>query len=130
MDDVALSFVTIYSRIFRDVIHFFSYVLDGQLELDTLREEKNVLQQQLKSLQQPLLEKTESMENTISELNEKLKRKQTSLTQLQSEKECMYNMHLKTIKELENSKDQEIDQLKGLVQQLQAQFHNSLQVYC
>ncbi|CAH1266124.1 GRIPAP1, partial [Branchiostoma lanceolatum] len=81
---------------------------DLQIRVDTEREEKTILKEQIQSLEKSYIEKLSKLQEENSKISEKLKKKQESLLQLQEEKEKMYSDNRSSIQDLKSSKEEEV----------------------
>ncbi|XP_078597839.1 GRIP1-associated protein 1-like isoform X4 [Branchiostoma floridae x Branchiostoma japonicum] len=81
---------------------------DLQIRVDTEREEKTILKEQIQSLEKSYIEKLSKIQDENSKISEKLKKKQESLLQLQEEKEKMYSDNRSSLQELKSSKEVEV----------------------
>ncbi|XP_066285082.1 GRIP1-associated protein 1-like isoform X2 [Branchiostoma lanceolatum] len=97
---------------------------DLQIRVDTEREEKTILKEQIQSLEKSYIEKLSKLQEENSKISEKLKKKQESLLQLQEEKEKMYSDNRSSIQDLKSSKEEEVkvimDQNSRLQEELTA----------
>ncbi|XP_074610636.1 GRIP1-associated protein 1-like isoform X1 [Acropora palmata] len=90
-----------------------------QLQLDTEREEKRLLQEQLQDAKTSSKQDISKLEEELSKLTEKVKRKQESYLQLQEEKENLYSENKKSLEDLKSSKEEEIEILTQQMAKLQ-----------
>ncbi|XP_028408032.1 GRIP1-associated protein 1-like [Dendronephthya gigantea] len=88
-----------------------------QLQLATEREEKNILEEQLVTLEGNLRKDISRLEEEVSKLTEKAKKKQESFIQLQNEKENLYNENRKTIEDMKIAHSNEIKKFKEQITQ-------------
>ncbi|XP_062522248.1 GRIP1-associated protein 1-like [Corticium candelabrum] len=79
-----------------------------QMSLDSLKEEKRLLQDKLQSEQEAHRRASQELEAEIEKLNEKLKKKQEIVLQLQDEKEKLYSDSQSSIADTVAAKDQEL----------------------
>ncbi|XP_078676958.1 GRIP1-associated protein 1-like isoform X2 [Branchiostoma floridae x Branchiostoma belcheri] len=97
---------------------------DLQIRVDTEREEKTILKEQIQSLEKSYIEKLSKLQDENSKISEKLKKKQESLLQLQEEKEKMYSDNRSSLQELKSSNEEEVkvilDQNSRLQEELTA----------
>ncbi|XP_040356621.2 GRIP1-associated protein 1 isoform X4 [Ixodes scapularis] len=101
--------------------------MEAKLQLNIEIEEKNMLKGQLAQLETQYKNEREQLEEENEKLAEKLKRKQESFLQIQQEKDAIYLESKKALEAMQRSKDQEIQQLKEMIQRLQGQLNSALQ---
>ncbi|CAN7983663.1 unnamed protein product [Ixodes pacificus] len=101
--------------------------MEAKLQLNIEIEEKNMLKGQLAQLETQYKNEREQLEEENDKLAEKLKRKQESFLQIQQEKDAIYLESKKALEAMQASKDQEIQQLKEMIQRLQGQLNSALQ---
>ncbi|KAL9960362.1 hypothetical protein ACROYT_G033810 [Oculina patagonica] len=100
-----------------------------QLQLDTEREEKRLLQEQLQEAETSSKQEITKLEQELSKLTEKVKRKQESYLQLQEEKEKLYSENKKSLEELKITKQHEIETLTEQMAKLQDMLNTANQHY-
>lgn len=100
-----------------------------QLQLDTEREEKRILQEQLHEAETSSKQEISKLEKELSQLTEKVKRKQESYLQLQEEKEKLYSENKKSLEEFKIAKEHEIEVLTEQLAKLQEEVNTSNQRY-
>ncbi|XP_027035753.1 GRIP1-associated protein 1-like isoform X1 [Pocillopora damicornis] len=100
-----------------------------QLQLDTEREEKRILQDQLHEAETSGKQEISKLEKELSQLTEKVKRKQESYLQLQEEKEKLYSENKKSQEELKTAKEHEIEVLTEQMAKLQDEVNTANQRY-
>ncbi|KAM7437952.1 regulation of modification of synaptic structure [Porites harrisoni] len=100
-----------------------------QLQLDTEREEKRLLQEQLQEAETSSKQEISRLEQELAKLTEKIKRKQESYVQLQEEKEKLYSENKKSLEDLKASKQQEIEILTQQMAKLQDTLNEANQRY-
>ncbi|RMX52930.1 hypothetical protein pdam_00010954 [Pocillopora damicornis] len=98
-----------------------------QLQLDTEREEKRILQDQLHEAETSGKQEISKLEKELSQLTEKVKRKQESYLQLQEEKEKLYSENKKSQEELKTAKEHEIEVLTEQMAKLQDEVNTANQ---
>ncbi|KAF8781715.1 GRIP1-associated protein 1 like protein [Argiope bruennichi] len=101
--------------------------LDLDLQLNTVLEEKRLLQENVKKVESEFREKLMKLQNENDKLTEKLKKKQESFLILQEEKEKLYNENKTVIQNMQLSKNSEIQQLKEQAQNMQLELKKALQ---
>uniref|UniRef100_A0A147BTY4 Putative myosin heavy chain muscle-like protein n=1 Tax=Ixodes ricinus TaxID=34613 RepID=A0A147BTY4_IXORI len=101
--------------------------MEAKLQLNIEIEEKNMLKGQLAQLETQYKNERGQLEEENEKLAEKLKRKQESFLQIQQEKDAIYLESKKALEAMQASKDQEIQQLKEMIQRLQGQLNSALQ---
>ncbi|PIK53503.1 putative GRIP1-associated protein 1 isoform X1 [Apostichopus japonicus] len=82
------------------------------LKVDTEREEKNLIKEQMKDTEQIYKNEIASLKDEIEKLTDKVKKKQESFVQLQNEKERQYSEHRQQVDQLEEDKNREIESLR------------------
>ncbi|XP_022081293.1 GRIP1-associated protein 1-like isoform X2 [Acanthaster planci] len=85
---------------------------DLQLIIDTEREEKRLLKEQLQRAEESHKAEVATLSQEVAKLTEKTKKKQESLLQLQNEKEQLYSDGKKQINNLQTAKEKEAEDLK------------------
>ncbi|XP_038067365.1 GRIP1-associated protein 1-like [Patiria miniata] len=85
---------------------------DLQLIIDTEREEKRLLKEQLQQAEESHKAEVANLTQEVAKLTEKTKKKQESLVQLQNEKEQLYSDGKKQLDNLQTSKEKEAEDLK------------------
>ncbi|KAM6474776.1 GRIP1-associated protein 1 isoform 2-T5 [Liasis olivaceus] len=93
-----------------------------ELKLQTEREEKILLKEQLQSLEASKTTETSRLQQELTKLVEKLKKKQESFVRLQTEKEVLYNDSRTKIKEIQQRKEEELKSLQVRNQKLQQEL--------
>ncbi|XP_066470226.1 GRIP1-associated protein 1 isoform X2 [Tiliqua scincoides] len=93
-----------------------------ELKWQTEREEKRLLKEQLQSLETSKTTETSRLQQEISKLAEKLKKKQESFLRLQTEKEALYNDSRTKIEEIQQRKEDELKSLQIRNQKLQQEL--------
>ncbi|GFT42349.1 GRIP1-associated protein 1 [Nephila pilipes] len=101
--------------------------LDLDLQLNTVLEEKRLLQDNAKRVENEFKEQMMKMQSDNEKLTEKLKKKQESFLILQEEKEKLYTENKNIMQNMQLSKDAEIQQLKEQLQNLQLELKKALQ---
>ncbi|CAN7989180.1 unnamed protein product [Ixodes hexagonus] len=99
----------------------------AKLQLNIEIEEKNMLKSQLSQLEAQYKNELEKLEEANEKLADKLRRKQESFLQIQQEKDSIYLESKKAFEAMQLSKDQEIQQLKDMIQRLQGQLNSALE---
>ncbi|XP_054719940.1 GRIP1-associated protein 1-like [Uloborus diversus] len=97
------------------------------LNLETLIEEKKILQENLRKLENEYREQLLKAQNDFEKLSEKLKKKQESFLQFQEEKERLFSENKKSFEELESSKNAEIQKLRNQICDMQIELRNALE---
>ncbi|KAH0628895.1 hypothetical protein JD844_010515 [Phrynosoma platyrhinos] len=82
-----------------------------ELKWQTEREEKILLKEQLQSLEAAKTTEMSRLQQELSKLSEKLKKKQESFLRLQTEKEALYNDSRTKIDEIQQRKEDELNQV-------------------
>ncbi|KAJ7379420.1 regulation of modification of synaptic structure, partial [Desmophyllum pertusum] len=100
-----------------------------QLQLDTEREEKRLLQEQLQEAESSSKQEISKLEQELVKLTEKVKRKQESYLQLQEEKEKLYSENKKSLEEIKLTKQHEIETLTEQLAKLQDVLNTANQRY-
>ncbi|XP_061470250.1 GRIP1-associated protein 1 isoform X2 [Rhineura floridana] len=100
------------------------------LKWQTEREEKRLLKEQLQSLEASKLTEMSRLQQELSKLAEKLKKKQESFLRLQTEKEALYNDSRTKIEEIQQRKEEELKSLQVRNQKLQQELQTANQVAC
>ncbi|XP_007428759.1 GRIP1-associated protein 1 [Python bivittatus] len=98
-----------------------------ELKLQTEREEKILLKEQLQSLEASKTTETSRLQQELTKLVEKLKKKQESFVRLQTEKEALYNDSRTKIKEIQQRKEEELKSLQVRNQKLQQELQTTNQ---
>lgn len=93
-----------------------------ELKWQTEREEKRLLKEQLQSLETSKTTETSRLQQELSKLAEKLKKKQESFLRLQTEKEALYNDSRTKIEEIQQRKEDELKSLQIRNQKLQQEL--------
>ncbi|GFR17062.1 GRIP1-associated protein 1 [Trichonephila clavata] len=101
---------------------------DVNLQLNTVLEEKRLLQDNAKKIEKELKEQLMKMQSENEKLSEKLKKKQESFLILQEEKEKLYTENKDIIQNMQHSKNTEIQQLKEQLHNLQLELKKALQL--
>ncbi|XP_026532107.1 GRIP1-associated protein 1 isoform X2 [Notechis scutatus] len=99
-------------------------LLEVELRLQTEREEKILLKEQLQSLEVSKTTETSRLQQELSKLMEKLKKKQESFVRLQTEKEALYNDSRTKIEEIQQRKEEELKSLQVRNQKLQQELQS------
>uniref|UniRef100_A0A8C5WNA0 GRIP1 associated protein 1 n=1 Tax=Laticauda laticaudata TaxID=8630 RepID=A0A8C5WNA0_LATLA len=99
-------------------------LLEVELRLQTEREEKILLKEQLQSLEASKTTETSRLQQELSKLMEKLKKKQESFVRLQTEKEALYNDSRTKIEEIQQRKEEELKSLQVRNQKLQQELQS------
>ncbi|GIY37658.1 GRIP1-associated protein 1 [Caerostris darwini] len=97
------------------------------LQLSTVLEEKRLLQDSVKKIENEFREQLLKLQDENDKLSGKLKKKQESFLILQEEKEKLYNENKNIIQSMQHSKDTEIQQLKVQAQNMQIELKKALQ---
>ncbi|XP_061470249.1 GRIP1-associated protein 1 isoform X1 [Rhineura floridana] len=97
------------------------------LKWQTEREEKRLLKEQLQSLEASKLTEMSRLQQELSKLAEKLKKKQESFLRLQTEKEALYNDSRTKIEEIQQRKEEELKSLQVRNQKLQQELQTANQ---
>ncbi|XP_068714216.1 GRIP1-associated protein 1-like [Montipora foliosa] len=100
-----------------------------QLQLDTEREEKRLLQEQLQEAKTSSKHEISKLEQELAKLTEKVKRKHESYLQLQEEKEKLYSDKKKSLEDLKNSKEEELEILTQQMAKIQDTLNESNKRY-
>uniref|UniRef100_U3FCJ7 GRIP1-associated protein 1 n=2 Tax=Micrurus TaxID=8634 RepID=U3FCJ7_MICFL len=100
-----------------------------ELKLQTEREEKILLKEQLQSLEASKTTETSRLQQELSKLMEKLKKKQESFVRLQTEKEALYNDSRTKIEEIQQRKEEELKSLQVRNQKLQQELQSTNQSF-
>ncbi|KAJ8047571.1 GRIP1-associated protein 1 [Holothuria leucospilota] len=95
-----------------NVISQSKEITDLQLRIDTEREEKNLIKEQMQQTEQIYKSEIAGLKEEIEKLTEKVKKKQESYVQLQNEKEAQYSESRKQLEEFEENKNREIESLR------------------
>ncbi|XP_015676597.1 GRIP1-associated protein 1 [Protobothrops mucrosquamatus] len=98
-----------------------------ELKLQTEREEKILLKEQLQSLEASKTTETSRLQQELSKFMEKLKKKQESFVRLQTEKEALYNDSRTKIGEIQQRKEEELKSLQVRNQKLQQELQTTNQ---
>ncbi|XP_061470252.1 GRIP1-associated protein 1 isoform X4 [Rhineura floridana] len=98
------------------------------LKWQTEREEKRLLKEQLQSLEASKLTEMSRLQQELSKLAEKLKKKQESFLRLQTEKEALYNDSRTKIEEIQQRKEEELKSLQVRNQKLQQELQTANQI--
>ncbi|XP_063150212.1 GRIP1-associated protein 1 isoform X2 [Candoia aspera] len=98
-----------------------------ELKLQTEREEKILLKEQLQSLEASKTTETSRLQQELTKLMEKLKKKQESFVRLQTEKEALYNDSRTKIEEIQQRKEEELKSLQVRNQKLQQELQTTNQ---
>ncbi|XP_043935943.1 GRIP1-associated protein 1 isoform X2 [Protopterus annectens] len=98
-----------------------------QLKWETEREEKVLLKEQLQALEASKQTECSKLQQEISKLSEKLKKKQESFLQLQTEKETLFNDSRAKLDEVKQRKEEELKSLNIRNQKLQADLQTANQ---
>ncbi|XP_042303905.1 GRIP1-associated protein 1 isoform X2 [Sceloporus undulatus] len=93
-----------------------------ELKWQTEREEKILLKEQLQSLEASKTTEMSRLQQELSKLAEKLKKKQESFLRLQTEKEALYNDSRTKIDEIQQRKEDELKSLQIRNQKLQQEL--------
>ncbi|KAK3102118.1 hypothetical protein FSP39_008912 [Pinctada imbricata] len=116
-------------------------VQELKLKLEMELEEKNILKEQLQSLENSLKEKISSLQDEVEKSSEKLKRKQESYMQLHKEKEKLFTDSNAKAEELQSARDrdqkyyteqinklqQEVQRLKQVLQDKESEMSRKVQ---
>uniref|UniRef100_A0A1A8P6D6 GRIP1 associated protein 1 n=1 Tax=Nothobranchius rachovii TaxID=451742 RepID=A0A1A8P6D6_9TELE len=98
-----------------------------ELALTTEQEEKRLLREQVHSLEASKQAEITRLQEDISKLTDKLRKKQESFQRLQTEKEALYNDSRTKIDEINQRKDEELKMVNLRVQKLQSDITTSNQ---
>ncbi|XP_053226455.1 GRIP1-associated protein 1 isoform X2 [Podarcis raffonei] len=98
-----------------------------ELKWQTEREEKRLLKEQLQSLEACKTTEMSRLQQELSKLAEKLKKKQESFLRLQTEKEALYNDSRTKIEEIQQRKEDELKSLQVRNQKLQQELQTANQ---
>uniref|UniRef100_A0A1A8LIK6 GRIP1 associated protein 1 n=1 Tax=Nothobranchius pienaari TaxID=704102 RepID=A0A1A8LIK6_9TELE len=98
-----------------------------ELALTTEQEEKRLLREQVHSLEASKQAEITRLQEDISKLTDKLRKKQESFQRLQTEKEALYNDSRTKIDEINQRKDEELKMVNLRVQKLQSDITASNQ---
>nr|XP_054602229.1 GRIP1-associated protein 1 isoform X3 [Nothobranchius furzeri] len=98
-----------------------------ELALTTEQEEKRLLREQVHSLEASKQAEVTRLQEDISKLTDKLRKKQESFQRLQTEKEALYNDSRTKIDEINQRKDEELKMVNLRVQKLQSDITASNQ---
>ncbi|KAK9407560.1 GRIP1-associated protein 1 [Crotalus adamanteus] len=98
-----------------------------ELKLQTEREEKILLKEQLQSLEASKTTETSRLQQELSKFVEKLKKKQESFVRLQTEKEALYIDSRTKIEEIQQQKEEELKSLQVRNQKLQQELQTTNQ---
>ncbi|CAM1323097.1 GRIPAP1 (predicted), partial [Pycnogonum litorale] len=98
-----------------------------EMKLEILTEENRIIVEELESFKLCAKAESDDLQEEVKKLNDKVKKKQESLIQLQQEKEKMYHRNINANEEITSLKDQEISQLKDMICRLQSQLNKSLE---
>lgn len=101
---------------------------DLELKLETVLEEKRLLQINISKVEKEFGEQILKMKNENEKLSEKLKKKQESFLQLQEEKEQLYNDNKEAFEKLQATKDSEVQQLKEQIYSMQCNLKSALEL--
>ncbi|XP_060619114.2 GRIP1-associated protein 1 isoform X1 [Anolis sagrei] len=93
-----------------------------ELKWQTEREEKILLKEQLQSLEASKTTEISRLQQELSKLAEKLKKKQESFLRLQTEKEALYNDSRTKIEEIQQRKEEDLKSLQIRNQKLQQEL--------
>nr|XP_060619115.1 GRIP1-associated protein 1 isoform X2 [Anolis sagrei ordinatus] len=93
-----------------------------ELKWQTEREEKILLKEQLQSLEASKTTEMSRLQQELSKLAEKLKKKQESFLRLQTEKEALYNDSRTKIEEIQQRKEEDLKSLQIRNQKLQQEL--------
>nr|XP_054602228.1 GRIP1-associated protein 1 isoform X2 [Nothobranchius furzeri] len=107
------------------ITHCFGPELE--LALTTEQEEKRLLREQVHSLEASKQAEVTRLQEDISKLTDKLRKKQESFQRLQTEKEALYNDSRTKIDEINQRKDEELKMVNLRVQKLQSDITASNQ---
>ncbi|XP_054602228.2 GRIP1-associated protein 1 isoform X2 [Nothobranchius furzeri] len=107
------------------ITHCFGPELE--LALTTEQEEKRLLREQVHSLEASKQAEITRLQEDISKLTDKLRKKQESFQRLQTEKEALYNDSRTKIDEINQRKDEELKMVNLRVQKLQSDITASNQ---
>ncbi|KAK6466694.1 GRIP1-associated protein 1 isoform X1 [Huso huso] len=99
-----------------------------ELQLQTEREEKRLLKEQLQSLESAAHTDSSKLQEEINKLSEKLKKKQESFLRLQTEKETLYTDSRTKIDEIQQKKEEELKSVNIRNQKLQADLQATNQI--
>lgn len=103
-------------------------ITDFELKLETVLEEKRLLQINISKLENEFGEQILKLKSENEKLNEKLKKKQESFLKLQEEKEELYNSSKLGFENLKTSKEAEIQQLKEQIYNMQSNLKSALEL--
>ncbi|KAM3847263.1 GRIP1-associated protein 1 isoform 1-T1 [Vipera latastei] len=103
------------------------FLSEVELKLQTEREEKILLKEQLQNLEASKTAETSRLQQELSKLVEKLKKKQESFVRLQTEKEALYNDSRTKIEEIQQRKEEELKSLQVRNQKLQQELQTTNQ---
>ncbi|XP_041129722.1 GRIP1-associated protein 1 [Polyodon spathula] len=99
-----------------------------ELQLQTEREEKRLLKEQLQSLESTAHTDSAKLQEEINKLSDKLKKKQESFLRLQTEKETLYTDSRTKIDEIQQKKEEELKSVNIRNQKLQADLQATNQI--
>ncbi|XP_060108695.1 GRIP1-associated protein 1 isoform X1 [Heteronotia binoei] len=98
-----------------------------ELKWQTEQEEKRLLKEQLQSLEASKMSEVSRLQQELSKLAEKLKKKQESFLRLQTEKEALYNDSRTKIEEIQQRKEDELKAQQARNQKLQQELQTASQ---
>ncbi|XP_048475894.1 GRIP1-associated protein 1 [Rhincodon typus] len=101
-----------------------------ELKWETEHEEKRLLKEQLQALETSKQLELNKLQDDISKVSEKLKKKHESFLHLQSEKEALYNDSRTKIEEVQQRKEEDLKSLNTRNQRLQQELQAANQVEC
>ncbi|XP_038578565.1 GRIP1-associated protein 1 isoform X2 [Micropterus salmoides] len=100
------------------ITHCFGPELE--MALTTEQEEKRLLREQVQHLEASKQAEISRLQEEVTKLSDKLKKKQESFQRLQGEKEALYNDSRTKIDEINQKKEEELKTMNTRVQKLQA----------
>ncbi|KAM6924439.1 GRIP1-associated protein 1 [Xenentodon cancila] len=100
------------------ITHCFGPELE--MALNTEQEEKRLLREQIHGLEASKLAEISKLQEEITKLSDKLKKKQESFQQLQTEKEVLYNDSRTKIDEINQRREDELKAVNTRIQKIQS----------
>ncbi|XP_078470498.1 GRIP1-associated protein 1 isoform X2 [Lampetra planeri] len=100
---------------------------DLQLKFATEKEENELLKDQIQAMMLSKEKDFAQMQEDISKVTDKLKKKQESLLQLQSEKESLYTESRSKLEEVQRRNEEEIGDLNVKMQKVQNELKKAMQ---
>ncbi|XP_058873065.1 GRIP1-associated protein 1-like isoform X2 [Acipenser ruthenus] len=101
---------------------------ETELQLQTEREEKRLLREQLQTLESAMHTDSTKLQEEISKLSDRLKKKQESFLRLQTQKETLYTDSRTKIEEIQQKKEEALKSVNIRNQKLQADLQATNQV--